>query len=128
MGEVDSEARILNADALRHVKKAFQILWGAARFIEHLCAVSNSPALRKSCLDIQSEAIHFVLRSLKKVFHHSPYLLSEERAPSAGKEIRALFDRASSLAKKSVGAFKNASRSNPSMEIALIHFHGFVGT
>ena len=85
MGEVDSEARILNADALRHVKKAFQILWGAARFIEHLCAVSNSPALRKSCLDIQSEAIHFVLRSLKKVFQHSPYLLSEERAPSAVK-------------------------------------------
>ena len=25
MGEVDSEARILNADALRHVKKAFRI-------------------------------------------------------------------------------------------------------
>jgi len=120
MAQEDTDARTLNADALRHVKKGFRILWDGARSIEDVCTISNSPALRISCLDLKSEAIHFVLRSLND-------LLSEERAPSTSKEILSLFDRASSSAMKSVGAYQNVTESDQTKKSALIHFHDFVG-
>ncbi|KAL3766413.1 hypothetical protein ACHAW5_008650 [Stephanodiscus triporus] len=121
MAEEDNDAQVLIADAFRHVKKGFRVLWDGARSLENACTVNNSSALRICCLDLQSEAIHFVLRSLKSV------LQSGQWAPSTVKEVLALFDRASSSAIKSAGVFQKATESDQSKKGALVHFHAFVG-
>jgi hypothetical protein len=125
MAGEDDDARTLNVDAL--VKKGFRILWDGARSIEDVCTVNNSPALKLSCLGLKSEAIHFVLQSLKSVLHHLPGLLSEERAASTVMEILSLFNRASSSAMKSAGVFLNVTESDQTKKSALVHFHDFVG-
>ncbi|KAL3816332.1 hypothetical protein ACHAXA_011432, partial [Cyclostephanos tholiformis] len=127
MGEENNDKRTLNVDALRHVRKGFRILWDGARTIEGLCTVNNPPSLRICSLDLQSEAIHFILRSLKSVLRHFPDLLLDEKAPSTTKEIFALFDRASASAIKSANVLRILTETDQTNESVLIHFHSFVG-
>ncbi|KAL7541613.1 hypothetical protein ACHAXR_011062 [Thalassiosira sp. AJA248-18] len=108
MVEEGDESSTFSIDALRHVKKAFRILWDGSRSVEDVCNVKNASALRMCCLDLQSEAILFILRTLRGVFQLFPDLLREVTA-SGLKELNALFDRACSSAMKSAGMFEKVT-------------------
>jgi hypothetical protein len=53
--------------------------------------------------------------------------MPEESAPSAVKEMFALFDRASSSAIKAASIFRNVAESDQTKQSAFIQFHSFVG-
>ena len=120
-------------DALRHAKKVFRILWDAAKCVQD-ADVENITALRICCLDLQSEAILFILRMLKEVFQMYPIARATSGAVT---DLHALFEQASSSAMKSAGMFEKATgiftptntgdNSMKSKKYALLHFHGAVG-
>jgi hypothetical protein len=127
MADEDNDARTFNPNALKHVRRGFRILRDGAQSVEGLCTVNDPPALRICSVDLQCEAIHFLLLSLKRFFNHCPDLLLEESAPSTVKEIFALFDRASSSATKAAGIFRNVAESDATKQSAFVQFHRFVG-
>ena len=131
-GGEDGITDILNTDAVRHVKKAFRMLWDGARCVEDVASsVKNSSVLRICCLELQNHAICFITQCLKGVFEQCTKLTS-----SGVKELLALFERTSSSALKSVGIFEktasifvssNENDSSMQSKGALLHFHGGVG-
>jgi len=140
-----------NVDAVRHVKKAFRLLWDGARHVEDIMSSSSTKnesqeLLRMSCLELQSEGIQFITQVLNMIYTKYRSLLSKKSTSSSSggiKELYALFDRAAASAMKSVGMFEkstsiftsssnNKSSGNESSLIkkkksALLHFHRLVG-
>ena len=120
-----------NVDAIRHVKKAFRLLWDGARTIDDICNSSSGSSssssssnikkkkntrgddddeLRISCLTLQQDAILFLLQILDKVLQRITNESSGIIITSDAKnELVALFDRASSSAMKSVGMFDKST-------------------
>ena len=132
---LEGDSKALNGEGLRHVKKAFRLLWECSRTIETICAVRGGSALRMACLDVQLNATFFVMKILVDLAHANPEMLRGS-SPSDLKEVVDLFDRTASSAMKSCGLYEKAaglfdessSASLTRQKDALCHFHCVIGS
>ena len=96
----DGDTPTFDADALRHVKKVFRILWDGALPVEEICVVNNSMDLRMSCSGLRKDAILWTLASL---FARRLEASIEKSMSTSVKEVCPVFDRAWLSALKSAG-------------------------